>query len=170
MSHGIKAETRYYRQLTRSTRDPFKQNALVMGRRTWVAEGCRAVPNALSVVLTTTNTAAVVAAGCVACGSLAEALGQCWDRADVESVYVVGGAGVYAEAMAMSACSVLFLTRVHGTHTADVFYPAIPAAYRRAHHVVPPAISAEAATFNVDVWVREGVTPEADLSWCAKHF
>lgn len=44
----------------------------------------------------------------------------------IETVWIVGGSGVYAEAMTLPNCHRLYLTRVHGQFECDTFFPQIP--------------------------------------------
>jgi dihydrofolate reductase len=43
----------------------------------------------------------------------------------VESVFIIGGAQVYAEALASPLCEEVYLTKVAGEHECDTFIPGV---------------------------------------------
>jgi dihydrofolate reductase len=113
------------------------RNAVVMGRRTWLSlpPALRPLPGRLNIVLTTGGAAAVgaavvaavaaAAAGPAVCGSLDEALALAARDPSVESLFVIGGAGVYTEALAHPLCARVYLTRVFSEAPCDTFFPAL---------------------------------------------
>ncbi len=98
-----------FRQLTTG-------NTIIMGRNTFDSLPKGALPNRRNVVLSTTVNELP---GCDVYPSLQEALDSC---SDDDSVYVIGGARVYAEAMPLA--TQLCLTEVDDTpEDADAFFP-----------------------------------------------
>jgi len=125
---GVKGDMAFFRQLTSSTHDPLKKNAVIMGRKTWesLPDRFRPLPYRLNIVLSST-----LAAGVVVQPSLEAALAYVWDtrRCDVEGVFVIGGAQVYAAALAHPACTALFITRLARRYKCDVFFPEVPSRF-----------------------------------------
>lgn len=127
----LKGEMAYFRRVTSTTFDPARRNAVIMGRRTWesIPEKHRPLKSRLSVVVTS-RPAAVDGLGpdVRAAASVREALeglatGD--DARDVESVFVVGGEGVFREALApglAGLCSGVYLTRVLAEIECDTFF------------------------------------------------
>lgn len=118
----LKNEMAYFRDRTTQTKDPTKQNLVIMGRTTWesIPEKYRPLPGRKNVVLT--READYQAPGAVAVTSLDQAF-ACADDT-IEQVYVIGGASVYEQAVARPELDGIYLTRVHGTFDCDTFFPA----------------------------------------------
>lgn len=102
-------DMRRFRQLTTG-------NTIIMGRRTFLSLPKGALPNRRNIVLSRTESHFE---GCDCYPSLAEAIASCKDD---DQVYVIGGASVYAEALAVA--DRLCLTEVADTpQEADTFFP-----------------------------------------------
>jgi dihydrofolate reductase len=106
----IPSDMRYFKQLTLSTRDPLRRNAVVMGRKTYesIPPKHRPLPDRLNVVLSRTPEAdlrasnAALPPNVLVASSLERALAMLASgehARDVENVFVIGGASVYAEAL-----------------------------------------------------------------------
>ena len=101
----------------------FKRTTLghpvIMGRRTWESIG-RALPGRRNLVVS--RTPGFVAAGAEVVGSLSEA----WKAVAGEAeAFVIGGAQLYAEALA--SADRIYLTEVEGEPAGDTFFPALDA-------------------------------------------
>ena len=106
----LSADLRRFREITMG-------HPLIMGRRTHESIG-RPLPGRLNIVLSTDP--AFRAPGCVVVPDLERALAMC---GEVDEVMVVGGARVYAAALAR--CARLFLTEVEADVSGDVSFPAL---------------------------------------------
>jgi len=123
----------YFKSLTAQTDEPGLRNAVVMGRKTWesIPAKFRPLPGRLNVVLSksgamreATNenaapengkTVEVLPEGVLLRESLDDALETLASeehQVNVERVFVIGGAQVYAEALASPRCSAVHLTEV----------------------------------------------------------
>lgn len=115
-------DMRFFKQLTVSTRDPLKRNAVIMGRKTWASIPSRFRPLAdrISVVLSTKdeNTARAehaVPPEVLIASSLEEAMTMLSTASycdQVESIFVIGGAALYSAALRSSCLGRVFLTHV----------------------------------------------------------
>jgi len=118
----LRGDLRHFKRIT-STASPGRRNAIVMGRKTWqskeVAE--RALPDRLNVVVSRSELA--VPAGVIAARSLDEALAV----RDVETVFIVGGAGLLIEAVERRDLRYVYLTRVEERYNCDVKMPDLDA-------------------------------------------
>jgi dihydrofolate reductase len=127
----------------------FKQVTLghpvVMGRRTWesIPPRFRPLPGRTNVVVTRQadwrDTGAVVAP------SLDEALRACGDAAEA---WVIGGAGLFAEAMPRA--DVIELTEIHADFEGDVFAPPLGADWvetRRSSHASSSGVAYSFVTY-----------------------
>ncbi len=118
----LRADLRHFKKTT-STASPGKRNAIVMGRKTWESKevGCSPLPNRLNVVVS--HRVLEVPAGVVAARSLDEALAV----PEVESIFVVGGAGVIVEAIERPDLRHVYLTRVESRFECDIVMPNLDA-------------------------------------------
>ncbi|KAJ1616002.1 dihydrofolate reductase-like domain-containing protein, partial [Pavlovales sp. CCMP2436] len=102
----LPADLKYFKQLTTSTRDPLRLNAVVMGRKTWesLPPKMHPLPGRLNVVLSRTpepelRASLALPVGVLVASSLDAALALLGADGEVENVFVIGGAAVYAEAL-----------------------------------------------------------------------
>lgn len=114
----------YFKRLTQ-TAPHGKQNAIIMGRKTWESLPKRPLPNRLNIVVSTqlTNTNILVAK------SLEHALGL----ASIEKAYrtfVIGGALLYQVAIDHHRLDDIYITRILSPHTVDCFFPKLPPRFR----------------------------------------
>jgi dihydrofolate reductase len=90
---------------------------LVMGRKTYESIG-RPLPGRIMIVVT--RNPAYRPAGCLVVGSVERGLHLAEQQGETE-VFVIGGGEVYAKALPLAQR--IYLTTVHATVPADVFFP-----------------------------------------------
>lgn len=114
----IPGELKHFREITVGG----GQNAVIMGEVTWLSlpEKFRPLPQRQNIVLSQTTTAYP---GAKSAGSFDEAFTLVTGS---DKVFIIGGASVYKQAIALENCQELFITRVKGGHSCDVFFPPIP--------------------------------------------
>lgn len=114
----LRGDLRHFKKTT-STASPGKRNAIVMGRKTWQSKevGSSPLPNRLNVVVS--HEALEVPAGVVVARSLDEALAV----PEVESIFVVGGAGLILGAIDRPDLRHVYLTRIDQRFECDVKMP-----------------------------------------------
>jgi dihydrofolate reductase len=119
----LKGDLAHFRRTT-STASEGKRNAIVMGRKTWESKevGGKPLPKRLNIVVS--RGAPVVPGGVIAARSLDEALAV---PADIETTFVVGGAGLLLDALEHPALRFIYLTRVEGRFGCDVRMPDLDA-------------------------------------------
>jgi dihydrofolate reductase len=143
----------HFKRITTATREPGRRNAVVMGRRTWASIPARFQPleGRLNVVLTR-RAELELPAGVLRAAGFDEALALARGAADVEAVFAIGGAAVFAEALLRPDCEVMYLTRVSGTFGCDTFLPPFEAHFERAltseEHVD------DGIAYRFEVWTR----------------
>lgn len=106
-----------------------------MGRKTYfgIPVSKRPLPERLNIVLSTTLTPEDLPADVMLCRNLEAAMQKMESkeyRDLIENVWIVGGSGVYAEAMDSPRCHRLYLTKVQGHFECDTFFPKIPQAFQ----------------------------------------
>lgn len=120
----LPGEMKYFKRITTEAPDG-KQNAVIMGRRTWqsIPERFRPLPSRVNVVLSR-SLDLQVPEGVLRTGSLEQALGLLELQPNLDSAFVIGGSSVYAEALGHPRCTRLYITRVHATFACDTQFPA----------------------------------------------
>lgn len=93
---------------------------IIMGRKTHESIG-RPLPGRDNVVISRNRD--YCANGCFAFTSLSAALAA---YTEAEEVFIIGGAGLYADAL--DKAEYIYLTQIHQTFTGDTFFPALPKA------------------------------------------
>lgn len=133
---------------TTSEAAPGKSNAVVMGRKTFesIPAKFRPLPGRVNVVLTRAPSADS-AGGALHRASFEDALRELDGRTDIGRILVIGGGDVYAQALEHARCSVVHLTRVHGTFACDTFLPPFEARFRLVSRDGPHRDDAVAYTF-----------------------
>ena len=114
----------HFKQITSRTRDPARHNAVIMGRKTWdsVPARWRPLNGRLNVVIS--RAAPELPPGVLLATSLDDAIAQA-TAAAVESIFVVGGAQIYAEALRDARCEIVYYTDVRGTFATDAHVPVL---------------------------------------------
>ncbi|KOG96721.1 dihydrofolate reductase [Saccharomyces eubayanus] len=98
----LSKEMKYFRQVTSSTKDSSKRNAVIMGRKTWesIPPKFRPLPNRMNVVISRSFSdgfAHDTEEAIIRSNSLENALNHLEDkfRDSLERIYVIGGGEVY---------------------------------------------------------------------------
>merc|ERR1719203_497534 len=97
---------------------PQRQNAVIMGRRTWesIPERFRPLKGRHNVVLTKAaaepGSNSLYPADILVVDSLTRAVEELSARDDAEEIFVIGGEAAYREAMQMPNCERVFITRI----------------------------------------------------------
>jgi len=108
----LPADMKHFKELTTG-------HTVIMGRKTFESLPKGALPNRKNVVLTTNENAEY--ANCIVCGSMQQALDICKDD---ESVFIIGGAHVYAEII--DRVERMYITYIHHVfEEADAYFPVV---------------------------------------------
>ena len=118
----LRGDLAHFRRVTSTTAKEGAQNAIVMGRKTWESKevGGKPLPKRLNVVVS--RSALTVPEGVVAARSLDEAL-----AVTAETIFVVGGAGLFQEALVDARLRYVYLTRIEARFACDVTMPDLDA-------------------------------------------
>jgi dihydrofolate reductase len=118
----LPGEQKYFRQLTTKVSDPTKRNAVIMGRKTWqsIPEKFRPLPKRLNIVLSRFEL--TLPSDVLLTNTLDNAITLA-SGADIESIFVIGGAQIYELALEHVSCRYLYLTKVNGDFSCDTFFP-----------------------------------------------
>jgi dihydrofolate reductase len=140
----VPEDMRFFRITTTQTRDPTRQNAVIMGRRTLESLPEYGLPGRFHVCLSRSLTnqdpeSGPNPIGILYVSSLDEALHTLGQMPSIESIYVIGGAQVYQEAMRHPQCERILVNELELTlpTLCDTFFPEIdPQIY--TEELVPP--------------------------------
>lgn len=118
----LRGDLQHFKRIT-STASEGRRNAVVMGRKTWESKEVagRALPNRLNVVVTRGELA--VPDGVVVAHDIEQALGV----DSVESIFVVGGAGLIRDVIRREDLRYVYLTRIDEAYGCDVRMPDLDA-------------------------------------------
>jgi dihydrofolate reductase len=92
---------------------------IVMGRKTWDSLPKKPLPGRANIVVT--RQAGWAAEGAVTAHSLEDAIAKANVTEEAEEIFVIGGAEIYAAAMALANC--IELTEVHAQFDGDAMLP-----------------------------------------------
>lgn len=119
--HG---DMKFFSHLTSEVSTEGKQNAVIMGRKTWesIPEKYRPLPHRLNVLLSKNLSTAPKGAHHL-CSSLQAAFDLLSTADSVEKIFVIGGAAVYKEALQHPDAHRLYITHVFKDFDCDVHFP-----------------------------------------------
>jgi dihydrofolate reductase / thymidylate synthase len=147
----LPADVAHFKRITTETRDPARRNAVIMGRRTWDSLPPRFRPLDGRLNLIVSRGRPELPDDVILAASLDDALARA-TTAGIESIFVVGGAQIYAAAVADPRCRVVYLTRIDATYDTDAHFPALDAGFRLDAED-PPCTDA-AVGYRIQRWVR----------------
>ena len=117
----LRQDVAHFFRLTTTVRTLEMRNAVIMGRATWESLPAthRPLPHRLNVVVSSTLTAEDVGGGALIARSLPEAIDAATSRPDIESVFIVGGARLYCEALELPCVTHAYVTEIQHVFDAD---------------------------------------------------
>ena len=147
----LPADVAHFKAITTATRDPARRNAVIMGRRTWdsLPRRYRPLDGRLNVIVS--RGAPALPDGVLRAASLDAALAAA-TAAGVESIFVVGGAQIFAAAVADPRCRAIYYTAIDGAYPADTHFPPFEDAFRLDAEDPPPG-DADVG-YRIQRWVR----------------
>jgi dihydrofolate reductase/thymidylate synthase len=118
----------HFRTITSTTTQQQKQNAVIMGRKTWesIDSSVKPLKNRINVVLSTSTDQASYPENVHIARDLQSALDYLNSQSHlVDQAFVIGGARLYSEAIGHKQCRYLYVTRINADFECDRFFPAI---------------------------------------------
>lgn len=114
----------YFKRLTQ-TAPPGRQNAIIMGRKTWESLPKKPLPNRFNIVISTQLSDPHVTVA----KSLEHALGLA-SMGNAYRTFVMGGALVYEVAIAHHRLDDIYITRILSSYDTDCVFPSLPERFR----------------------------------------
>ncbi len=127
----LPADLKHFKEITTRTCGSGRQNAVIMGRKTWesLPEKSKPLPGRCNVVLTTQKDM-ILPPEVLKFSVLDESLIELNKLSKIGDIFIIGGAQVYAQAAAHPACQKLYVTRLKGDFGCDTFFPLIPPSFK----------------------------------------
>ena len=123
----LKCDLRHFKEITTKTQDKNKRNVVIMGRKTWdsLPSGFQPLPKRINVVITRNEDLKLPEGVFKAEGfdQALELLEKGAIKKSVESVYVIGGAQIYQQAIDRKECRKIYLTQIFHSFDCDTFFP-----------------------------------------------
>lgn len=126
LAWNLPSELKHFSKLTKTTNDPNKKNALIMGRNTWesIPQKSKPLSSRVNLVLSR-NTDLELPSNVILASSFDEALLELSTLKDIENIFVIGGARVYEQAILHPSCEKIYLTKIDANFDCDTFFPKI---------------------------------------------
>ncbi|XP_047062037.1 bifunctional dihydrofolate reductase-thymidylate synthase isoform X5 [Lolium rigidum] len=127
----LPGDLKFFKELTLTTSDPAKKNAVIMGRKTWesIPLKARPLPGRLNVILTRSGSFDFATAeNVVICGSMNSALELLASTPyclSIEKVFVIGGGQILRDSLNGPACEAIHLTDIQSIIECDTFIPPV---------------------------------------------
>jgi len=160
----------YFKRITTATSNTGVRNAVIMGRKTWdsIPEKFRPLAGRLNVFLTSKaadkDFKSTYPEGVLVASSVAAAAKEL-EAYNVAEAFVIGGEAAYKEAMEMSSCVRIYMTRIAKEFECDAFFPKVDESKFCAVRV-SATTSHETLPYDFIVYERvaeEGAKTEASL-------
>ncbi|XP_078174568.1 putative bifunctional dihydrofolate reductase-thymidylate synthase [Carex rostrata] len=127
----LPSDLKFFKEITISTSDPNKKNAVIMGRKTWesIPSQYRPLLGRLNVVLTRSGSFDIATlenvVSCGSMGSALELLGSTPYCFSIEKIFVIGGGQILRESLNAAECEAIHLTDIDSPVECDTFIPPI---------------------------------------------
>ncbi|KAJ8763448.1 hypothetical protein K2173_002331 [Erythroxylum novogranatense] len=127
----LPSDLKFFKDVTLTTADSGKKNAVIMGRKTWesIPLEHRPLPGRLNVVLTRSGSFDIATAeNVVICGSMTSALQLLASSPyclSTEKVFVIGGGQILRETLNAPGCDAVHVTEIETSIDCDTFIPPI---------------------------------------------
>ncbi|MCH9021926.1 MAG: dihydrofolate reductase [Planctomycetes bacterium] len=134
----ISADIKHFKDITSSTQDSNKRNAVIMGRKTWesIPEKFRPLPDRLNFFLTkkymnfkhmkeklTAGGRMVAAADFDEAFEIIQFCNNHLETQSIESVFIIGGGDIYQQAIKFDNCKKIYITHILADFQCDTFFP-----------------------------------------------
>lgn len=132
----LKQELKYFNAQTKKVQNPSRKNAVIMGRKTYfgIPADKRPLPGRINIVLSKTSGPNDYPSDVLLYPNLDNAMTAISSdsslQEQIENIWIVGGYGVYKEAMESSYCHRVYLTKIMASFDCDTFFPKLTDDFR----------------------------------------
>jgi dihydrofolate reductase len=113
----------HFKAIPCGVREPGRRNAVIMGRRTWDSLTPRYQPLKGRLNVVVSRGAPALPDGVLLAASLDDAITAAAAAPDVETIHLVGGGQLYAQAIVHPGCHVIYYTRIAARFDVDTHIP-----------------------------------------------
>ena len=89
----IKSDLKKFKDITSKTLDSSKQNAIIMGSKTYMSLPKKELPNRVNIVLTKKNN--IINNNIIIFNNINNAIQYCYNNNLIENIFIIGGAEIY---------------------------------------------------------------------------
>lgn len=111
----------FFNHLTKTTTVPGGVNAVIMGRHTWESLPRRPLPSRVNIVISSSMNPS--SQQVITVRSFKQAIEVAENITNIDTIFVIGGAKVYSEALLNPKCTECFVTYVKGDYDCDTYFP-----------------------------------------------
>ena len=131
----LSEDLKRFKTLTSHASSVGKQNAVIMGRKTWesLPVSAKPLPSRCNMILTHRHSY-VLPKGVFRAGSLTEALelfGSLELKDRIDRIFVIGGQMVFEEALKLPNCQRIYMTKIYKIFSCDTFFPPLSASFKQ---------------------------------------
>lgn len=142
----IKEDMKSFRDITTKTVDSNKRNAVIMGYNTWLSIGQKRLSKRYNVIVSRSKSADTCFRDnitqskndCLLLGDLNMAIEVCMNDLNIESIFIIGGAEIYKQAIVYDCVNTLYITevdmdnifKVNNEITYIAYFPRIPSHFK----------------------------------------
>lgn len=132
LAWSLSSDLKYFKNITSSTKDLWKLNAVVMWKNTWesIPEKFRPLPNRVNCILSKTikfeSIKSKIDDFVIYFNSIESCIEELNKKANLESIFVIWWANIYNQFLNHKNLDKIYLTKVYWDYWCDVFFSWIP--------------------------------------------
>lgn len=142
----LPSDLKFFKEITMTTSDPEKKNAVIMGRKTWesIPPQFRPLPGRLNVILTRSGSSDIATAdNVIVCGSIPSALKLLAEppyNVLIQKVFMIGGGQILGEAINAPECDAIHMTEIESHMDCDTFIPPVDLSVYQPWYTSSPVV------------------------------
>lgn len=117
------SDLKNFKEITTHTFDPDKQNVLIMGKNTWesIPENFRPFAHRVNYIVSSSIDTSTLSSDIEVFLSLNAAIQKALCDTKIETIFLIGWAGIYNQAFAENLNDEIYITKISGTYECDTF-------------------------------------------------
>ncbi|CCV01781.1 dihydrofolate reductase [Invertebrate iridescent virus 22] len=118
----LKEELKHFQNVTTSTQDSSKKNAVIMGRKTWdsIPNKFKPLKNRINIIVSTTLTLSDPISKVYP--NIESAIKFVNSQSNIETVWIIGGVSIYLEALRLNILNFMYVTHIYKKYNCDTFF------------------------------------------------